>query len=94
MPVGQYNLPSPYSWDRESVVWARTRPARTMRVALFRSQEYRKGETELLILVTPHLAKPLIPAEVQLPTDGFVEPSDVGWYLGGNLEGKGSSGGN
>ena len=55
--------------------------------ALFRSQEFRKGETELLILVTPHLAKPLIPAEVQLPTDHFVEPSDFGWFLGGQLEG-------
>jgi pilus assembly protein CpaC len=56
--------------------------------ALFRSQQYQKGETELLILVTPHLAKPLAPADIQLPTDNFVEPSDFGWYLGGRLEGK------
>jgi len=56
--------------------------------ALFRSQEFRKGETELLILVTPHLAKPLVPAEVQLPTDYFVEPSDFGWFLQGSLEGR------
>jgi pilus assembly protein CpaC len=56
--------------------------------ALFRSQEFRKGETELLILVTPHLAKPLVPAEVQLPTDNFVEPSDFGWFLQGKLEGR------
>jgi pilus assembly protein CpaC len=57
---------------------------------LFRSQEYQKNETELLILVTPHLAKPLIPAEVQLPTDNFVEPGDIGWFLQGKLEGKAS----
>jgi len=56
--------------------------------ALFRSQEFRKGETELLILVTPHLAKPLVPAEVQLPTDNFVEPGDFGWYMQGSLEGR------
>ncbi|MDH3266785.1 MAG: type II and III secretion system protein family protein, partial [Gammaproteobacteria bacterium] len=62
--------------------------------ALFRSQEFRKGETELLIMVTPHLAKPLIPAEVQLPTDDFVEPSDFGWFMQGKLQGsaKGAGG--
>ena len=56
--------------------------------ALFRSQEYRKGETELLIMVTPHLAKPLSPSEVQLPTDNFVEPSEFGWYMQGKLQGR------
>jgi pilus assembly protein CpaC len=56
--------------------------------ALFRSQEFRKGETELLILVTPHLAKPLVPAEIQLPTDNVVEPGDFGWYLLGKTEGR------
>ena len=55
---------------------------------LFRSQEFRKGQTELLILVTPHLAKPLVPPEVQLPTDNFVEPDDFGWFLQGKLEGR------
>ncbi|HEY5701292.1 MAG TPA: type II and III secretion system protein family protein, partial [Gammaproteobacteria bacterium] len=56
--------------------------------ALFRSQEYQKGETELLILVTPHLAKPLVPAEVVLPTDGFEDPSDFGWYFMGSMKGR------
>ena len=53
--------------------------------ALFRSKEFQKDETELLILVTPHLAKPLVPAEIQLPTDYVVEPSAFGWYLQGSL---------
>ena len=53
--------------------------------ALFRSKEFEKQETELLILVTPHLAKPLVPAEVQLPTDYVVEPSAFGWYMQGSL---------
>ena len=61
--------------------------------ALFRSQEFRKGETELLILVTPHLAKPLIPTDIRLPTDNFVDPSDFGWYLSGNLGGRPVAGG-
>jgi pilus assembly protein CpaC len=58
--------------------------------ALFRSQEFIKGETELLILVTPHLAKPIGRDEIQLPTDGFVEPSDAEWFGLGRLEGNSS----
>lgn len=57
--------------------------------ALFRSQEFRKGETELLILVTPHLAKPLTPGQIRLPTDDYVDPSDFGWYLSGQMVGGG-----
>ena len=56
--------------------------------ALFRSQEFRRRETELLILVTPHLAKPLIPAEIQLPTDNIVAPGEFGWFLQGKLQGR------
>ena len=57
--------------------------------ALFRSQEFRKGETELLILVTPHLAKPLTPGQIRLPTDDYVDPSDFGWYFSGQMVGGG-----
>jgi pilus assembly protein CpaC len=53
--------------------------------ALFRSKEFTRNETELLILVTPHLAKPLVPAEIRLPTDYVVEPSAFGWYMQGSL---------
>ena len=62
--------------------------------ALFRSQNFEKTETELLILVTPHLVKPLIPADVQLPTDNIVESGDFGWFLQGKLQGgrKGAGG--
>lgn len=58
--------------------------------ALFRSQEFLKNETELLILVTPHLTKPVLPGDVRLPTDGISEAGDFGFYLGGRLE-SGSS---
>ncbi len=56
--------------------------------ALFRSQEFIKGETELLILVTPHLAKPLGRNDIRLPTDGFAEPGEAAWFMLGQLEGK------
>jgi pilus assembly protein CpaC len=48
---------------------------------LFRSQEFEKGETELVILVTPTLAQPFNAEDIALPGDGFVEPSDLEFYL-------------
>lgn len=54
---------------------------------LFRSQQFEKGETELVIMVTPHLAKPINPDEVTLPTDQFIEPSDTDFYLMGKTLG-------
>jgi pilus assembly protein CpaC len=55
--------------------------------ALFRSSQYQKGQTELVILVTPHLAKPVAPGSVTLPTDKFVEPSDTEFFFLGRTEG-------
>ena len=40
-----------------------------------------------MILVTPHLAKPLAPGSVTLPTDKFVEPTDSEFYWNGQIEG-------
>lgn len=57
---------------------------------LFRSQAFQKGETELVILVTPKLAKPLKPSEIRLPTDGVVEPSDAEFYILGKMQGSSS----
>ena len=56
--------------------------------ALFRSQQFINDETELVIVVTPHLAKPLRPDQIKLPTDHFVEPSDAEFYLMGRMEGR------
>ena len=44
--------------------------------ALFRSRDYQREETELLIAVTPYIAKPSKPSELALPTDGFADASD------------------
>ena len=48
---------------------------------LFNSQEYISGETELVILVTPRLAKPVDRSKISLPTDAFVDPNDMEYYL-------------
>lgn len=56
--------------------------------ALFRSQEFRQGQTELVIFVTPHLARPISPQQVQLPTDSFVPADDVEFYLMGRMEAR------
>lgn len=41
---------------------------------LFRSSSFQKGETELLIVVTPRLVSPLRPEQVRLPTDRIDDP--------------------
>jgi pilus assembly protein CpaC len=56
--------------------------------ALFRSQAFQKQETELIIIVTPHLVKPLDLAKQTMPTDYYIEPSDVEFYLLGLTEGR------
>ena len=55
---------------------------------LFRSQSYQKGETELVILVTPRLAKPIKPADIKLPTDAVTDPTSAQFFLGGKIEGS------
>jgi pilus assembly protein CpaC len=60
--------------------------------ALFRSSQYQKSETELIIIVTPHLVRPLDLARQTLPTDQFVEPNDFEFFLLGKLEGEGTPG--
>ncbi len=51
--------------------------------ALFRSNDYKKQETELMIIVTPYIIKPAKPDEIAKPTDGFADASDPQtWLLG------------
>ena len=57
--------------------------------ALFRSSSFQKSESELVILVTPHLVKPINVANQSLPTDFYVEPDDAEFYLLGLMEGRG-----
>ncbi|MEA3010902.1 MAG: pilus assembly protein CpaC [Sphingomonadales bacterium] len=39
--------------------------------ALFRSNSFKRNETELVIVVTPYLVRPVNASQIALPTDGF-----------------------
>ncbi len=55
--------------------------------ALFRSTSFQTQKSELLFVVTPHLARPLASLP-KLPTEGFVPPSRREIFLEGRLEGR------
>ena len=51
--------------------------------ALFRSRDYQRQETELLIIVTPYIVHAVDPKEVSRPDQNFSEASDPqAWLLG------------
>ena len=52
---------------------------------LFRSRDYQRRETELMILVSPYIAAPMEAAQVKRPDDGFVEADDAQTILLGRL---------
>ncbi|MGO8944132.1 MAG: type II and III secretion system protein family protein [Syntrophobacteraceae bacterium] len=54
---------------------------------LFRSSQFQRNETELIIIATPHLVKPIDLKKQPLPTDKYVEPSDKDFFLRGLLQG-------
>ena len=45
--------------------------------ALFRSNNFRRNQTELMIVITPYLVKPVSANKIMYPTDGYRNPSDV-----------------
>jgi pilus assembly protein CpaC len=55
--------------------------------ALFSSKSFQKNETDLAIIVTPHLVRPARPGdEVKVPTDDTLPPNDVDFFLLGKTE--------
>ena len=58
--------------------------------ALFRSNNFQKDQTELVIVVTPHLVVPRR-GYIATPADHFVPPSDYELFLLGNLSGSGAN---
>jgi pilus assembly protein CpaC len=51
--------------------------------ALFRSRDYQRNETELLIVVTPYIAHAVDPSQVVRPDQNFQDASDPQtWFLG------------
>lgn len=53
--------------------------------ALFKSNGWRRNETELMIVVTPYLVKPVSENQIALPTDGLHTPNDLERVLLGKL---------
>jgi pilus assembly protein CpaC len=58
--------------------------------ALFRSTSYQRNETELVIIVTPYLVRP-VSGQLATPTSGYRAPSDPERVLEGQMY-KGVSG--
>src|SRR3546814_1317299 len=44
---------------------------------LFKSDSFRSGETELVIVVTPYLVQPVSANDIKLPTDAFQDTHDL-----------------
>ena len=59
---------------------------------LFKSNQWRRNETELVIIVTPYLVQPVSDGSIKLPTDGYNAPSDIDRLLF-NRNSDGDSGG-
>ena len=56
--------------------------------ALFRSSAYQRAQTELVIIVTPHLVTPTRGTAMALPTDRVRIPTEAEFFLLGRTEGK------
>jgi pilus assembly protein CpaC len=55
---------------------------------LFKSSEFQKDQTELVIIITAHLVKPLDKKAMALPTDTSHEPDDLEYFLNMTWDGK------
>lgn len=53
--------------------------------ALFRSSAFQREETELVIVITPYLVKPVNANDIVLPTDGYKAPTDLDRVFLGSL---------
>jgi pilus assembly protein CpaC len=60
--------------------------------ALFRSSEFQRAQTELVIIVTPHLVTPVSGAALALPTDRVRIPTESEFFLSGTIAGNANSG--
>ncbi len=52
---------------------------------LFRSRDYQRQETELMIMATPYIVKPMDASQAKRPDDGFVDSNDAQANLLGRL---------
>ena len=56
--------------------------------ALFRSADYQRSQSELVIIVTPHLVTPTRGEALALPTDRIKLPTERDLFLFGNVSGR------
>jgi pilus assembly protein CpaC len=54
---------------------------------LFRSSNFQRGQTELVIVVTPVIVQPTTGAKLRLPTDTYVPPNDFERIIMGRVQG-------
>jgi pilus assembly protein CpaC len=58
--------------------------------ALFRSADYTRNQTELVIIVTPHLVTPTRGEALALPTDRVRPPTERDLFLFGRVAASGA----
>lgn len=77
-------LQSTNSVDAQQLPWIGNIP---ILGALFRSASYQKKETDLVIIVTPRLARPVRPGDtLRTPLDNTLPPNDTDYFLHGVSE--------
>ena len=55
--------------------------------ALFRSTQFQRRETELVVIVTPHLVRPAKPGDrLDTPLDSTLPANDLDLFIAGQLE--------
>jgi pilus assembly protein CpaC len=59
--------------------------------SLFRSTNFQRGESELVIVVTPYLVNPVNANDIKLPTDGYQNANTLQQLLG-HMDNDGKSG--
>lgn len=59
--------------------------------ALFKSNGWRRNETELMIIITPYLVKPVSDSQLKLPTDGIHSIDDAQRIIMGKVLDKNAS---
>jgi pilus assembly protein CpaC len=56
---------------------------------LFRTRAITKTQTELVVILTPHIVTPLPEGtEIELPTDHYIQPTMLEFYWDGRIEGR------
>lgn len=77
-------LQSVHAKNQEQIPWIGQLP---ILGALFRSSDFQEQETDLVIIVTPHLVKPAKPGQpLRTPLDGARPSNDAELFLMGQLE--------